>query len=168
MPEFIYFLVVAWMLASLTPAAPDVTWHRVPISGLHDTIWTHVQSEGYVVKVINTEDDGDLHVWVCESMEYANKPFDRKHCFVAECMPELFCNVPDFGTKVQYRGNHRYDPESNHNWDEIHPVRGCTVLSKSTIMPNPTDTCDLLIYTRVPKRGRNGSNVHPHSEHTNR
>jgi len=80
---------------------------------------THVEVVGFVTYV-KREEDGDLHVRLCDSPKVEG--MNRKRCVVAECIPALPCERPKIGARVTVRGVTRYDAEAGHGWWEIHPV----------------------------------------------
>lgn len=94
-------------------------------------IHTHMHAEGYVTYT-TIENDGDIHIRVCDSAGVAT--MDRKRCIVAECIPSLPCAKPKLGTHVAVEGIYRFDaeggcsPGAQHCWHEVHPVEKLTVL----------------------------------------
>ena len=104
------------------------TFHPVSISDLaagdprhFAKAHTHVQVSGWVT-YRKKEDDGDWHLRICDTPQI--RCMDRKHCIVAEIIPELPLTPPKRGEKVTLWGIYRYDGERNHNFVEIHPVIG--------------------------------------------
>lgn len=97
-----------------------ILWHLLTVAQLvAGTPHTHVEVGGWVTYVAD-EDDGDLHIRACDSPKVEG--MERKHCFVAECIPALPCHRPKIGEFVVFRGISRPDTERGHNWQEIHPV----------------------------------------------
>jgi hypothetical protein len=99
-------------------------WHVLTVADLARAgpgarVQTHVEVAGWVTYV-RREDDGDLHIRVCDSPQV--EVMDRKHCVVAECIPALPCEAPMIGHRYILRGISRYDSENGHKWREIHPV----------------------------------------------
>lgn len=80
---------------------------------------THLEVTGYVT-YIALEEDGDLHVRLCDAPTVTG--MNRRRCVVAECIPALPCRRPARGARVRVRGISRYDGERGHRWWEVHPV----------------------------------------------
>lgn len=81
------------------------------------TVHTHIAVTGYVTYTA-LEDDGDLHIRLCDSPSVVG--MDKTRCIIAECIPALPCTRPAKGNKIVVRGISRRDPE--HGWNETHPV----------------------------------------------
>ncbi len=91
---------------------------------------THVRVQGWVTYK-KREDDGDLHVRLCDSA--AVKGMDRKHCIVAEFIPSLpveGSRAIRIGRQIVVYGIYRYDAERAHGWAEVHPVESLETISQ--------------------------------------
>lgn len=96
---------------------------------------THITVEGWLTYFAN-EADGDIHLRLCDAPTVQG--VDRKHCIVAEIIPELPMKTADaliLGKKLRVSGNYRYDAEMgckqakpSHCWHEVHPVRKLEVV----------------------------------------
>lgn len=118
--------LLAFLLALLVAQAPQRTYHPMPLvkmAAQDPAHWkgmrTHVLVEGFVTYV-KTEEDGDLHIRICDSASI--KVMDRAHCIVAEAIPSLPVKKPKLGAKVTVWGISRYDGENGHKWHECHPI----------------------------------------------
>lgn len=88
-----------------------------PIAWKH--LRTHIEVTGFVTYVAK-EDDGDVHIRVCDSPKV--KTMDRKRCLVMEIVPALPLPAPKVGERVTGRGIYRFDGEHAHGWSELHPL----------------------------------------------
>jgi hypothetical protein len=92
--------------------------------------FTHVETNG-IVRYVRGENDGDVHVMVCETPSSSGTVHHwLQGCVLAECIPAvpLACKVLHHGDLVTIWGISRYDRW--HRWNEIHPVLGVAVLDK--------------------------------------
>jgi hypothetical protein len=100
-------------------------YHKVEIANFDWNVHTHVIAEGWIAYA-KIEDDGDLHIRLCDSPKLVNKKMSRAHCVVLEQIPSLcpatFVGMPKIGAKLRAQGISRFDRESNHGWWEIHPL----------------------------------------------
>lgn len=97
-----------------------ILWHVLSVAQLAaGTPHTHVEVGGFVTYV-RREEDGDLHIRLCDSPRLER--MDRRRCVVAECIPALPCEPPMVGDRIRIRGISRWDAERAHGWREVHPV----------------------------------------------
>lgn len=95
--------------------------------------FTHVETNG-IVRYVRKENDGDVHVMVCETeFGTGSRANYMKGCVLAECIPAvpLACTVLHHGDLVTMWGISRYDRW--HRWNELHPVLGVAVLDKDCV-----------------------------------
>lgn len=120
-------VLLALACAALGAAPASRPYHPVALRdlALGKVRQTHVHVEGWVTYVV-TEEDGDLHVRLCDSPKVEGMQRDR--CVVVECIPELPCVRPRVGAHVAVEGISRCDKENGHRWNEVHPCEKMTVL----------------------------------------
>lgn len=138
---FVIFAVICIIafFASGGHAAPVPVLHfqKMTIAQFdtHDirSLPTRVEISGFVVYKAH-EADGDIHLWICDSMKYPKEeliPGEKKrtHCAVAEAMPDLpvpAAKAVAVGDYVTVDGISRWDAE--HRWSECaHPIERLSV-----------------------------------------
>lgn len=121
-------LALAFLTAHAWAAEESRVYHPVALRdlALGKVRQMHVQVEGFVT-YIKTEEDGDLHVRLCDSADVQDMQRDR--CVVVECIPELPCARPKIGAHLAVEGISRFDKENGHRWNEVHPCEKMTVLA---------------------------------------
>lgn len=86
--------------------------------------FTHVETNG-IVRYVRKENDGDVHVMVCETPSSSGTAHHwMQGCVLAECIPAipLECSTIKHGDLITVWGISRYDRW--HHWNELHPVLG--------------------------------------------
>jgi len=106
---------------AVTPPIVSRKYHRATIADIAagKVHHTHLEVQGWVTYV-RREDDGDLHIRICNSPKV--KTLNRARCLILECIPRMPCPAPDIGKKIAAHGIQRFDNEVNHLWYELHPV----------------------------------------------